>query len=229
MAHRHRGILCQKQKRHGFADDVAASDHRGVFSGKIDAGPGDQFHDAPGRAGNKQRRSGDETTDIGRMKSVHVFVRVNDGNDFIRGNGFGQGKLNQNAVNLPVVVQIANQGQKLSLSDIGGKPVFARQETRFRAGLGLSSHVNFRGGIVTREDDGKTGHNAGFLREDQRLFPDLLKDFPRDFSPIDNDRHNPPFFPVAARRLPRRTPRHGSFEIFGPLTGCDLPARRNIE
>ncbi len=97
------------------------------------------------------------------MKAVHILMRINRGNDFIRGNMLRQRKLNQNTMNGFIPVQIMDQFQQICFGRVRGEPVFPGKESHFFTGLGFSPHIDLRGRIFADKNHRKAWHQTGFF------------------------------------------------------------------
>src|ERR1700682_2925894 len=100
-----------EEKRHGFADNVAAAEDDGIGAFDLDVIASQNFHAASGRAGNKAGAPADEATEVDGMKSIDVFGRI-DGFEDALGVDLGREReLNKDAVNIIVAVQIIDHGE----------------------------------------------------------------------------------------------------------------------
>src|SRR5882762_9832076 len=73
MADGHRGICMHQQKRHRFANDIAAAEDDGVCALDLNIVAAQDFHAAGGRAGDEARAAADEATKAYGMEAVNVF------------------------------------------------------------------------------------------------------------------------------------------------------------
>src|SRR5882757_5394502 len=71
------GIGMHEQKRHRFANDVAAAEDDGVGALNLDIVAAQNFHAARGRARDKAGPPTDQTPKAHRVKAVNVFCRIN--------------------------------------------------------------------------------------------------------------------------------------------------------
>ena len=95
----------QQQCCHGFADDVAATNHNGVSPGRGNAADRQQPHDSSRSAWQESRSSLQHQSDIFRVKGIDILqwrhsIKNGDGIQM-----FGQGQLDKNSVDVRVVVE----------------------------------------------------------------------------------------------------------------------------
>ncbi len=100
MGDGHRGILGEQQLRHRLADDVGAADHHRLHAGERSVHGLGQHDAAERRARHQARQAAGEPAGIERMESIHVLVRIDGGDDFLRIDLRRQRQLHQDAVHL---------------------------------------------------------------------------------------------------------------------------------
>ena len=162
------GVGVHEEEGHGFADNVAAAEDDGVgaFDGNIVAT--EDFHAAGGSAGDEAWAAADQTAQIYGMKAVDVFRGI-DGFENALGIDLGrEGKLNQNAVHVIVVVEVAHKTQHLVGGDGGGRGVHPTGEAELFGGGNFGLDVKLRSRILADEHCGQTG--ADSLRDQERDF-----------------------------------------------------------
>src|SRR5258708_33833249 len=100
------GVGVHEQKRHGFADDIAAAEDHGVRAFDRNIIAAKNFHAAGGRACDEAGSTADQTTEVYGMKAVDVFCGL-DSFEHVLGVAVGGGcRLNENSVHGGVMVQI---------------------------------------------------------------------------------------------------------------------------
>src|SRR6059058_4232815 len=107
MNHRDRCIdaLSHEQKRHWFSDDHAATQHDNVGAGEGDAGFAEQVQTTQRRTRNKAGVIVEcELRDIERVKSIHVFARIERANDHGLIDLRRRRRLNKNAMNFLIAI-----------------------------------------------------------------------------------------------------------------------------
>ena len=76
MTDRNRRVFLQKKLRHRFADDVASADDDRVFSDNFYARTLQDFDNSGGRARDERIASLRQISDIDRVKTVNVLLRI---------------------------------------------------------------------------------------------------------------------------------------------------------
>ena len=76
MAHRHGGVPVQQKHRYRLADDIAAANDHGMFSGDIDAAAVQQLDDPRRRACNQIGAILHQSPDILRGDAVNILRRI---------------------------------------------------------------------------------------------------------------------------------------------------------
>lgn len=103
------GPAQQQKQRHRLADDAASPNNDRMATGDGELDVLEQAQDA-------QRRAGDESiglpqselSDVEGVKTVHVFVRGNRGYDFVFMDVRGRGRLDEDAVDGFVGIELGN-------------------------------------------------------------------------------------------------------------------------
>src|SRR5712692_377449 len=179
------GVGVHEQKGHGFADDVAAAEDDGVGAFDGDAVTAKNLHASRGSAGDESGAAADETTEIYRMKTVNVFCGI-DGFENALGVDLGrEGKLDENAVDGVVVVQVLDEAQHLVGGDGGGRGVHPTGQAELLAGGDFGFYVEQRGGIFADEDGSQAGANAFAGEADDFAFQ-FSEDFVADLDSVEN-------------------------------------------
>src|SRR5260370_38592502 len=76
MANRDGGVRVHEQKRHRFADDVAASEDDCVRAFDLNIVAAQNLHAARGRASDEARAAADQTAEAYGLKRVHILSRI---------------------------------------------------------------------------------------------------------------------------------------------------------
>src|SRR5580704_2051081 len=98
--------------------------------------------------------------DVERVKSIHVFCRIDSFEDFFAVNLWRQRKLDQDAVHVIASIQVFDDSEKLGSSDCSWGSDLDAGEPQLFAGRNLVFYINFRGGIVTDEHRSQSGTNS---------------------------------------------------------------------
>ena len=173
---------------HGFADDVAAAEHDGVFAGYVDPTAAQHLHDAGGGTRLQAGLPALQTADVHGMEAVDILIG-SDGFEEPFGVDVGrQRKLNEDAVDLVAGVQVSDHGQQLFGGNALGRGEHFGVDSELAAGLYLAAHVDFTGGDGADEDDrkprpyaciGECAHGDGDLGFDLRCDGDSVEDYGR--------------------------------------------------
>jgi len=109
MANSDGGVGMHEEERHRFTNNVAAAEDDGVgaFDGNIVAAK--DFHAAGGSAGDEAFAAADEFAKTDGMKSVDVFCGVDGFENSFRIDLFGKGKLDEDAVDVVVTIEIVDE------------------------------------------------------------------------------------------------------------------------
>src|SRR3981189_121716 len=113
MANRDGGVGVHEEESHGLADDVAAAEDDGVGAFDLDFVAAQNFHAAGGSAGDQAGASADEAAEIDGMKTVHVFGGIDGFQNALGIDLRGKGKLDENAVDIVVAIQVFNDGEQI--------------------------------------------------------------------------------------------------------------------
>ena len=145
-----------KQKRHWFSDDHAATKHDDVGAGEGDSGFAKKAQTTQGGARNKPGVIFEcELCDIERVKSVHIFARIEraDNRRFVDLRRWR--RLNQNAMNFLIAIQLINPREQLFLRRGSGQFQFHRMQAEFAAHFVFCPDVGARGGIIANQNHGQ--------------------------------------------------------------------------
>ena len=113
MTDSHGRVPLQQQTGDRPADDLATPDNAGVRARYFDLAALQQLDDSRGRARNKSRPPHCQQSDIGRMKCIDVFRRIDRFDDQPVIDLFRQRQLYENTVQLTVVIQFRDQAEEL--------------------------------------------------------------------------------------------------------------------
>ena len=131
------------------------------------------------------------------METVHILVGMDGFNNMGGFNMFGQRKLNQDAINGAVAVQLVYQGQQFILAGGGGQVDLPRMNSHLLAGPVFGSDIGTAGRIVTHQYDCQS-RNVVALRKFCNLFGEIVSQPLRNGFSVDDDRHNKSsFLPVS--------------------------------
>ena len=112
------GFFLQREQGDGFADNERSAKNDDVLTGEIHAAAGEEFHDARGGAGHETRGIflGD-FAEVERVKTVDVFARRDppENGEFVE--VLGQRRLDENAVNRRVGVEVVDERFQFALRD----------------------------------------------------------------------------------------------------------------
>ena len=148
----------QEQQRRWFADDSGAADDNGVAAGDRNTLVFKQFHHTIGGAREKNRFPCQKRTGVLRMKSIHILGRVYGAQGGVLVDLFGQGQLQQDAVNFRIGVQVCDAGEQIPCCCAKGQRNQVRMQPGLGAGADLVSHVHGGCGVLSDLDYGKAGH-----------------------------------------------------------------------
>jgi hypothetical protein len=154
------GVGMHEEKRHWFADDVAAAEDDGVGAFDLDFVAAQDFHAAGGSAGDQAGASADEAAEIDRMETVHVFGRVNGFENAFGVNLRGKWKLNENAVDVVGTIQVFDDSEQVESGRGGRRGKEGAGEADLLASCDFTFHVKLRSGILADENGGEAGTNA---------------------------------------------------------------------
>ena len=83
------------------------------------------------------------------MEAIDVLARIDGANDGFFIDVFGRGRLNKDAMDCGIGIQIGDDFEEFGLGGFGRKFDFDRVETEIGAGAGFGADVNGGGGIVS--------------------------------------------------------------------------------
>src|SRR6202030_4497816 len=117
---------------------------------------------AAGRsAGDQAGASADEAAEIDGMKTVHVFGGIDGFEDALGIHLRGKRKLDENAVDVVVAIQVFDDGEQVEGGHGGRRREERAGETELLASRDFALNVELRGGIFSGEDRGEAGADAG--------------------------------------------------------------------
>ena len=144
-------IRLQQQVRHRLPDDVRAPDHDGPRPGDLDAVLVEQPHHAERGGGDERRPAQVEQAGVGGMESVDVLRRVERLDRHRLVEVLRQRRLDEDAVDRVVVVQLLDHRDQLLLRDVRRKPPVVGADPDLLRRLVLAADVDVRRGIVADE------------------------------------------------------------------------------
>jgi hypothetical protein len=101
---RHRGIGMHQKQRHRLSNDVAAAQHHCVRAFNRNIVAAQYFHASRRSARHQAGAPAHQRAKADRMKPIHIFRRIDRFQHALGVHLFGQGKLDQDAVDIVVVV-----------------------------------------------------------------------------------------------------------------------------
>ncbi|CFJ35776.1 Uncharacterised protein [Mycobacterium tuberculosis] len=164
MTHRNGRIFSLKQKRYGFAYDIATPDHNSMLARDLSSGPFDQFNDSVRCAWQKRFIADDHVPNIDRMKAIHIFFRINGIQHGLLGDVRRKWQLNQYPINVRILIQLLDDSQQFSFC---GGSLFQYQlgtNPYFLTAFGFSSHIRMRSGIIAHQYNRQTWHYPLFFQ-----------------------------------------------------------------
>ena len=155
------GCALHQEGGQGLADDVAAPDDNHVLPGRVVAGAQQNLLNSRRRTGQIARFALEHPALVDGVQAVHVLARVNPlyGVGFVE--MFGQGQLNQYAMERAVCVEAVDEGGHLLLCSVGRQPERFREYAGRGAGAALVAHVHGRRRVVAHQHRGQAGPHAG--------------------------------------------------------------------
>ena len=174
------GVGVHEQKRHGLANDVAASENDGVGALDLDIVAAQDFHAAGRSASDESRATADEAAEIHRMKAVHVFGRIDGFKDALGVYLWRKRKLHEDAVHIVVAIQVFDNGEQVQSRGGSGRREERAGEADFFACGDLAFDIKLRSGVFSHENGSKTRAHARRGKEANFVFEfgkDLVSDF----------------------------------------------------
>ena len=126
-----------------------------------------------------------EPADVFRMEAVHVLLGVDQAQAAVGVKAGGQGKLEQQAVDVVAFAQLADEVFELALGDVSFRAPDPGDDADLGAVLFLVADINLGARVVADQDHGQMGRPAVFPTQGVHVLLDLLADFGRDFFPVD--------------------------------------------
>ncbi len=145
----------------------------------------EQVHDAIGRARRENLPADDQRADIVEMEAVDILLRRDCLQHLGHVDVLGQRQLNEDAVDIVICIELADQDQQLLVGDRGWQAMAGRLDADRFAGLDLARDVDLRGGIFADKHDRQAGRHAlGLQCLDMRLL--VIAHLPRDGLAVDD-------------------------------------------
>ena len=181
------GVGVHEEEGHGLADDVAAAEYDGVGTLDRNVAAAEDFHAAGRSAGDQAGTSADKAAETDGMKTVHVLGGIDGFEDALGVDVCGEGKLDEDAVDLVVAIQAIDEGEHFFGGDSCPGRTQEAGEAELFASSNLALDVKLRSGVFADEDRGETGANAcGGERADFAL--QFSKDSLTNFQAIEDAR-----------------------------------------
>ena len=108
-------VFARHQDTHGRTHDIRPADDHAMLANGFDIIAPEHFHDAVGCGRQKSRHSLRHSSEIDRMKSIHVFFGVNSQGYFFFTDMFGQGQLHNKTVYFGILIEVLDNFQKVGL------------------------------------------------------------------------------------------------------------------
>ena len=161
VAERHSGvaIAAVPREKHGkrLSHNVGTADNHGLLSIRRQIVALQELDDACRSAGDEAREVLNEPPYTDRVKSVNILFGINGEKAGIRVEALRKGKLEQNAIDVPVSVESADEGQELFLRRRSGQAVRHGVDADLPAGLFLVAHVHLGGRVLADQNDSQAG------------------------------------------------------------------------
>src|SRR5260370_13994637 len=98
-----------EQESHGLADNVAAAEDHGIRAFDRYVAAAENFHTAGRRTSDEAGTPAQEAAEIDGMEPVDIFCGINGLKDALGVNLRRQRKLDEDAVNLVIAIQVLDQ------------------------------------------------------------------------------------------------------------------------
>lgn len=134
VTHRHRGVpevaLLGEHNRKGAADEVAAADDDHLFAGDLDTRALEDLDHPVGRTRIKAVKAAKHTTQVHWVKTVHILVRIDGGDDPFGVYVSRKRQLYKYSMNLRIPVELINQGEQFPLGHLHREPMVPLEHPR---------------------------------------------------------------------------------------------------
>ena len=162
MSNRDGAAFLQQELRHGFADDVAATDHKRVTSRQLALKILPQ-HEQAAQWGTRCKGTGgpvQKFPGILRVEAIHILFRLDGPDHPLLIDMRRHRQLGKDPVNLRILIQLVDERKNLVLRHRGVKPVFTTEHAGFGRLPALVTHVDLAGRILADQHHGETGHQC---------------------------------------------------------------------
>ena len=153
-------VLLHQHECHGFAHNIARTDHHHVLTFDRNVLVFQHLLHAKRGAGREQGFTLDECAHVIEVKAVHIFISGNSGDHAPGVKVCRQRQLHENAVHLRVGVQPMNFGFDLRVWRVSGKCIHGGMQTYLSAGLDFVGHIDLGRCVVPHDDDRQPRRNA---------------------------------------------------------------------
>ena len=113
-------VLTKKKKRHRLAYDVTSAKHNTLFSLDVDVIVSKKIHNACRSARQEIVVTDKYLTYVRRMEGIYILLGRDSVNDIVLANMLGERKLDENAINLLVCVELIDLCDEISLLGVLG-------------------------------------------------------------------------------------------------------------
>src|SRR5467141_1148576 len=121
------------------------------------------------------------------MEAVHVFSGVDGFQDALGIHLRGRRKLNQDAVDVVIAIQVFDDGEHFESSHRGGRSNESAGETNLFASRDFAFHIELRSGIFADENGSKPGADTRGSEQAYFIFQ-LGENLVPNFSPVKDPR-----------------------------------------
>ena len=170
----------------GFSDNIGAADNDHLGTAGFNSGTDDHLLNTGRCAGGKSHlvSADHQPAHINRMKSIHIFVGINGIQHLFVIDMFGEGKLDQNSVDVVVVIISFNQGQKILFGNIFRLAVLNFTESKSIGCLNLERNIGHGSGIFPNQNSDKPGNNPVLFFDFRYFFLNFVKNYFANFGPF---------------------------------------------
>ena len=164
MADGHGAVAVQQQHCHRLADDVGASDDDALLALRVDAVLVQNLHDARRRARLEVKIADHDLADVDRMERIDILARIDRVDDSLLADVLRYRHLAQNAADVLVVVQLADEREQFLLCGLLRQCILFGIDAALLAGALLVADIDLARRILTDDDNRKTRADAVFLQ-----------------------------------------------------------------
>ena len=156
MADRHGSVarisLLHHEHRHGFAHDVATSQHDTFLSLGLNLITLQQFQNSVRSSRHITRQADGHPTYVDGMETVHILAVIDGLDDLLLGNVLRERQLDDESVYIVILIQLTHLGQQFLFRHIRLVTDERRLETANLASLHLIGHIGLASSIVSDQN-----------------------------------------------------------------------------